>query len=261
MPAAPPRAAAAGSSTANWSTLMTAEWGLAPGQEHPSDVHTIVADRGIFVGGIRPIDPQGTHHTVLALGNLNTGNILYASGVGTNGSSSPRGSASRSAGRDRRAPAPPVQPDGRVHLGAERHRDRRDPRGRAGARGRPVPPGPLDLSIAPNQQTVESNTCTVGVEQTYFAIFPHMHQLGTALQSHRHRRRRRHRHPRRRVQLRPPGVPADRSHHPEPGDSITTECTGTTPQRAPSAGARPTTEMCFSIVYRYPKQNDAGFCP
>jgi hypothetical protein len=48
------------------------------------------------------------------------------------------------------------------------------------------------------------------------------------------------------------------------GDKITTECTwnNTTPQTV-SWGESSTTEMCFSIMYRYPAQADfgpAGIC-
>ncbi|MBK6515449.1 MAG: hypothetical protein IPM79_34160 [Polyangiaceae bacterium] len=252
-----------GGSTANWSTLMTAEWGLAPGQELTSDVHTIVADRDIFVGGIRPIDPQGTHHTVLALGNLNTGNILYASGVGTNELLFPEGVGFKiPQGETVVLQLHLFNPTGESISGLSGIEIVEIPEAELVHEADLYLPGPLDLSIAPNQQTVESNTCTVGVEQTYFAIFPHMHQLGTHFKA----------------TVTVDGV--DTVIHDDaysfdhqaflpidpitlsPGDSITTECTwNNTTASTVGWGESSTTEMCFSIVYRYPKQNDAGFCP
>ena len=46
-----------------------------------------------------------------------------------------------------------------------------------------------------------------------------------------------------------------------PGDTIDTECTwnNTTPLTI-GWGESSTTEMCFSILYRYPAQADQGFC-
>src|SRR5688572_24302472 len=73
-----------GGSNLAWQTLMTAEWTLEPGEEITSDLHTFILDRDMYVGAIRPIAPKGTHHTVLANGQAIMGNIIYASGVGTN---------------------------------------------------------------------------------------------------------------------------------------------------------------------------------
>lgn len=45
----------------------------------------------------------------------------------------------------------------------------------------------------------------------------------------------------------------------EPGDSITTECMWKNPTaQAVGWGESSTTEMCFSILYRYPAQDDGG---
>jgi hypothetical protein len=64
-----------------WVSLVTGDWSLAAGGEDTNNNHAITLDRDIYVGAIRPIEPVGTHHTVL--NNGGTG-IIYASGVGTN---------------------------------------------------------------------------------------------------------------------------------------------------------------------------------
>lgn len=254
---------AQGGGSASWSTLMTASWDLAEFSEITSDVHTIVADRDLYIGGIRPISPVGTHHTVLALGDLGTGNIIYASGVGTNELLFPEGVGLKiSQGQTVVLQLHLFNPTGTpisgesgieiVEIAPEDLVNEADL----------YLPGPLQLDIPPNQQTTQAGTCTVAAPQTYFAIFPHMHQLGTHFKA----------------TVTVDGV--DTVIHDDaysfdhqaflpiepvtlnPGDSITTECTwnNTTPNSV-GWGESSTTEMCFSIVYRYPKQTDAGFCP
>src|SRR5262245_55957736 len=66
--------------TPTWAPIMTAEWTLQPTSEATNDLHFVTLDRDYYVGGIRPIAPLGTHHTVLALGSPT--NIIFASGVG-----------------------------------------------------------------------------------------------------------------------------------------------------------------------------------
>lgn len=76
---------------ATWTALITGDWSLAPGTENTSDIHSKVVDHDTYIGGIRPISPIGTHHTVVSLGSLGTTNTIYASGVGTNKLLFPKG--------------------------------------------------------------------------------------------------------------------------------------------------------------------------
>jgi hypothetical protein len=120
-------------------------------------------------------------------------------------------------------------------------------------------PGPLNISIPPNQESTQSHTCTVNVPQKLFAIFPHMHQLGSHLKS----------------TLTVGGVDTlihdgdfsfdDQAFIPfqavalQPGDTIRTECTwNNTTAQTVGWGESSTTEMCFSVMYRYPAQNSGG---
>jgi len=284
-PAAPPGGAAAGSGAAStsagagggttsggggsgvggdagqWTPIITADWELLPGSEKTSDVHTVTLDHDIYVGAIRPIAPVGTHHTVLAIGDLGAGNVIYASGVGTN---------------------PLVFPDGiglKLPAGQslilQLHLFNTSADTLTGTSGIEVVeidpsalqseadlflPGPLDFSIPPNQTYTHTGTCTVGSTQNVFAIFPHMHQLGSHFKS----------------TLTVGGqekvihdddyafvhqafIPIEQVTL-NAGDTVTTACTWTnTTTKTITWGESSTTEMCFSILYRYPAQNDGGF--
>ncbi|NUP05446.1 MAG: hypothetical protein HOW73_05225 [Polyangiaceae bacterium] len=252
-----------GQDNLDWQTLITGEWDLAPGGEITSDIHTITADRDIYVGAIRPIAPPGTHHTVLALGNLGTGNIIYASGVNTNALVFPEGVGLKI-------------PAGETIV-LQLHLFNPTPDAMSELSGIEIVevapedlvneadlflPGPMSLNIPPNQESTETGSCTVSSPQTLFAIFPHMHQLGSHFKStatvggetiviHDDDYSFDHQAflPIEPIQL-------------NPGDTINTECTwNNTTSETVNWGESSTTEMCFSIVYRYPAQNDAGFCP
>jgi hypothetical protein len=237
-----------------WQPLITKSWSLAAGTENTSDIALTTLESDYYIGGIRPIDPPGTHHTVLAQGVPGLGvNIIYASGVGTNELVFPPGVGLRlSAG---------------MLLGLQLHvfNTSDDPmEGTSGIEILHVDPtsiteeadlllaGPTELSIAPGPVTI-TGTCTVNERQTLFALFPHMHQLGTHF----------------RTTLTIGGT--DRVIHDapysfseqaflpvdpvvlEPGDRITTECTwDNTTSQTVTWGESSTTEMCFSILYRFP---------
>lgn len=245
-----------------WTTLITGDWSLAPGGELTSDIHSAIADHDIYVGGIRPIAPLGTHHTVLALGGFNTGNVIYASGVGTNELLFPKGVGFKI-------------PKGENIL-LQLHVFNTSPEPLSGTSGIEVIeiapadveqeadlflPGPFDFSIPPNQTYTYSGKCTVSQQQTLFAIFPHMHQLGSHFKAtvtsggaekviHDGGYQFDHQ-----AFLSIDPVPLS------PGDTITTECTwnNNTPQTV-KWGESSTAEMCFSILYRYPAIADNGFC-
>ncbi|MDB4960876.1 MAG: hypothetical protein JWP01_875 [Myxococcales bacterium] len=244
----------------DWQPLVTKNWTLAAGEERTSDLEVANLDEDVFVGAIRPISPPGTHHTLLARGLSNT-NIIYASGVGTNELTFPAGTGLR-------------LPAGTL-LGLQLHIFNNAETELSGMSGIEVKvidpktvtqevdlflPGPRDLALPPNQISTASGTCTVRAPQTIFAIFPHMHQLGMHLKT----------------TLMVGGVPRVLHDAPysfehqsfdafEPillavGDTITTECTwNNTTSQTVTYGESSTTEMCYSILYRYP--GDGGeFC-
>ncbi|MBL8740736.1 MAG: hypothetical protein JNK04_06575, partial [Myxococcales bacterium] len=168
-----------GGANAQWTTLVTGDWSLDAGGEITSDLHSVVLDHDVFVGAIRPISPQGTHHTVLAIGDFSAGNILYASGVDTNALEFPPGVGLRLRAGDN------------IVLQLHVFNPSQEPL--SGTSGIEIVeiapedvvneadiylPGPLNLNIPPNQTSTKTGTCVIDNEQTVFAVFPHMHQLG-----------------------------------------------------------------------------------
>lgn len=246
-----------------WQPLITKGWTLDPGEEITSDIALDTLTKDVIVGGIRPIAPVGTHHTVLGRGTsgLQSGNIIYASGVGTNELMFPEGTGLR------------LEADTVIFL--QLHIFNLTDEAIAGTSGVEVfvvepetvtqevdlfLPGPTELAIPANQTSTVTGTCTVAQPQTVFALFPHMHQLGTHFKT----------------TINVGG--ADQVVHDAAydfneqsflpigpvemaaGDSITTECTfNNTTAGTVGWGESSTTEMCFSILYRFPARG-GEFC-
>ena len=242
-----------------WSTLISKSWSLPPNSENTSDIQIITVDRDIVIGGMRPLAPVGTHHTVLFRGIAGT-NAIYASGVGTGELVFPPGKGLR------------LTQGTAVGLQLHIYNTSDDMlEGLSGVEILEVEsasvteevdlflPGPRDLAITPGTHT-HAGTCTVAAPQTIFALFPHMHQYGShfkttltvggtdqvlhdAAYDFEHQE----------VKTFTPIALAI-------GDKITTECTWTNTTNANIGyGESSDTEMCYSILYRYPKQNNE-FC-
>ncbi|HSD89413.1 MAG TPA: hypothetical protein VLB44_17910 [Kofleriaceae bacterium] len=243
-----------------WQPLITKDWVLAPGQEKTSDLQVDNLEQDFIIGGMRPISPPGTHHTLLYRGLQGT-NMIYASGVGTNELVFPEGVGLKLT-------------TGEI-LGLQLHIFNTSDAELSGTSGIEVLlvdpstitdevdmflPGPRDLQIPPNETTTVTGTCTVNAAQNVFALFPHMHQLGTHLKTEV-------------VTGGTPRVLTDAPYtfeHQEvlrfepialaPGDTINTSCTwNNTTSSMVTYGESTTTEMCYSIMYRYPRQ-DSEFC-
>jgi hypothetical protein len=243
-----------------WQPLITKGWQLVPGGEKTSDLQIDTTERDLVIGGLRPLAPIGTHHTVLFRGATGT-NMIYASGVGTNELMFPPGKALRI-------------PAGTL-LGLQLHIYNQSDEMLTGTSGIEMLevdpssvtdeidmflPGPQNLAIAPMQATTIKGTCTVKTAYKIFALFPHMHQLGTHMKT----------------TVTVGGVekvlndaPYNFEHQVvlafeplqlNPGDTITSECTwmNNTTQTV-TYGESSTTEMCYSILYRFPRGTDE-FC-
>lgn len=245
-----------------WQPLVTADWSLAAGEERTSQLSLTAVPDDIAITAIRPIAPLGTHHTLLAKGDasLTAGTFIYASGVGTPELAFPPGVA--------------MKLDAGQLLGLQLHIYNNSDQPLTGTSGIEVMtvdpatvehdvdlflPGPKDLSIAPGVATAHG-TCTVTMPQTVFAVFPHMHQYGTHLKT----------------TLTVGGVPhvlyddAYSFEHQKivpftpialaAGDTITTDCTWNNTSAATLGyGESSDTEMCYSILFRYP-DDGREFC-
>jgi hypothetical protein len=246
-------------SGSGWTTLISKGWTLQPHSENTSDLQIETLDHDTYIGGLRPIAPLGTHHTLLFRGLTGT-NAIYASGVGTGELIFPAGKGLKIAAG--------------TSLGLQLHIYNTGDEvlnGTSGVEMLEIPaseiteevdmflPGPKNLSIAPGPQT-QTGTCTIAATQQIFALFPHMHQWGTHFKT----------------TLTVAGTDqvlhdADYTFEHQDvesftpitlnaGDKITTTCSwNNTTAGTITYGESSDTEMCYSIMYRYPKQNNE-FC-
>ncbi len=252
-----------------WQTIIDKSWTLSPGSED-WQCRRIVLTEDTYVGAIRPIAPVGTHHTLLMLDRSDstpcdggTKAIIYASGVGT-------GELRMPAGVGLKLPAGQAL-DLQVHLFNPADNSAAGTSGvqivkvaaaDAANEAEVFLPGPLLLDIPTGVHTL-SGTCTITQSQTLFAVFPHMHQLGTYLKATAM------------VGNTPIGLTDgaydfyDQKFSPitpitlSAGDKITTECTwNNTTGSSVAWGNSSTQEMCFTILYRYPRLaiGDTVFC-
>ncbi len=241
----------ASDSELTWAPLITGDWTLAAGGENTSDNHSITLDRDIYIGAIRPIEPVGTHHTVLDNGGAG---IIYASGVGTNEVIFPPGVGLKlTAGTTLNLELHTFNPSGSPISGTSGIEIVEVAEADVVNVADLFLPGPFDFQLGPMQETVHSGTCVVQQAQTIFALFPHMHQLGTHFK----------------MSITKDGTEQmvhDKAYDFDnqaftnfdpislsPGDSINTECTWmNTGAQGVGWGDSSTSEMCFSILYRYP---------
>ncbi len=244
-------AADADNSNLTWTPLITGDWTLAAGGENTGDNYAITLDRDIYIGGIRPIEPAGTHHTVLDSGNAG---IIYASGVGTNELIFPPGVGLKlTAGSTLNLQLHTFNPSGSSISGTSGVEIVEVAEADVVNVADIFLPGPLGFSVTAMQETTYDSSCVIQEPQTIFALFPHMHQLGTHFKT----------------TVVKSGVEQVIHNKPydfdtqsftnfdeislSPGDSINTECTwvNTTSSNI-SWGESSEAEMCFSILYRYP---------
>lgn len=251
-----------GGSSAGWTTLITGDWQLQPGDELTSDLHFVTLEHDLYIGAIRPISPVGTHHTVLAINDLGAGNIVYASGVNTNAIEFPKGVGLKIASGQTivlqlhvfNVTGEPLSGTSGIEIIEVKPEDVQH-------EADLFLPGPLDFALPPSQKVTHSGTCTVNAAQSIFAIFPHMHQLGkhfkttittASAQKVLHDDVYEFDH-----QAFIPFEPITLN----PGDTIDTECTWENNTLDEVGwGESSNSEMCFSILYRYPALPGNGLC-
>jgi hypothetical protein len=260
---------AAGSDSTNvkevgpkWTTLLEERWTLPAGGEVAQWCADMVVNEDTYVAAIRPVHPRGTHHTTLSVTAEKTpcssaavfaNGIIYAAGVGTEALQMPEGVAFK-------LPAGHV-----LHLGLHLYNTsdeelsgvsgieivRADPKD-VKHEAELLVAGPISLSIPPGRHTI-TGQCTITEDQTIFTLFPHMHQLGVHLKTTL-------------TLAGNPKVLHDGEYVFEEqyqlpvtplelhvGDMVTTECTYENPtNRTVMFGEGSDTEMCFSVLFRYP---------
>jgi hypothetical protein len=253
-----------------WTRIIEGSWTVQPGQELTRDCHKVQMTEDTYISAIRPVAPEGTHHTLLTMGDAQsdctvaaaTTGILYAAGLGSPGLTLPKGVAIK------------IPKGTYLNLGLHIYNPTNGVLSGTSAmevvlakaedveyEADSLAAGPLNFSLPPGERTTISDDCTVDADQTAFNLFPHMHQLGVHITT----------------TLTSGGnstVVHDGDYHfneqyqipldPElklgVGDKITTTCTyENTLGKTVGFGESSDTEMCFSILFRYPAQHKA-FC-
>jgi len=265
-----------------WRELISSEWSLATTSEAWYCVSKTLQE-DLYIGGFRPIDPPGTHHTALTYGppagpdrapgpcdpDESQQFPFYASGVNTNELTLPEGVGVR------------IPAGQQIHLNLHVFNNSDVAiDGIGGVEILEVPvadvvheaeifiSGSFGFQIPQNQMYSYGSKCRIQAEQHVFAVFPHMHQLG------RHMK----------VELSVGGEQrtlSDQAYRfedqrfnlfPEitlrPGDEIATTCTWfypTTLGGPPVIGFGQSSreEMCSAIMMRYPRLiavDDDTFC-
>jgi hypothetical protein len=261
--------------TDGWKELVGADWHLDAGKEGYFCATKVIHEK-TFVGAFRPIAPVGTHHTLLSYGPAEPGEVdqtsfacdflnekpnwIFASGVGTDALVLPEGVGMV------------LDPGTVLHINLhlfntgdqalDGHSGVEIQTLAAGAvqhEADIVLAGTLDFNIPKGTTTSVTGECAVDRDQTIFALFPHMHQLGRHLKT----------------EIKHAGETSvlwdgDYRFDQQPffnfdpvslhaGDKIDTTCTWDYFPTSPDApdevtfGESSDTEMCFSILMRYPR--------
>ena len=262
-----------------WTSLLEGDWNLAAGEEAYVCVYATVPSN-LYLDAMRPLNPPGTHHTVLTRYTGSHPDGTVRCNVGENGENMIYGSG---------VGAPEfVFPDGvglylpagtRLLLNLHLYNATDNPlSGRSGTWARTTTaaevPNLAELVLAgptlslrvPTGTTTQSGTCQISnIASTpvqVFALSQHMHKLGTNLRSVITRGAQ---------QIELQNLPYDFEEQvfhltPQlieirPGDTLTTFCsydntTGAEVRFGPSSDD----EMCFTDLFYYPAQGASYIC-
>jgi hypothetical protein len=258
-----------GETRSEWSTIVQGSWKLAAGEEKERDCFKHKLEEDVWVTAIRPIHPFGTHHTLITLGDEKTecttavaNGLLYAAGVGSEGLTLPPGVAIK-------------LPKGKyLGLGLHIYNPTEDPiEGTSGLQiktadaddveyeSEAVLAGPVTISLEPQKKQTVTGMCKMEAEQHFFALFPHMHQLGTHFKTTLNISGKDHViHDADYAFEEQYQIPLEPEYTLGVGDTVKTECTFVnTHNKTIGFGESSDREMCFSILFRYPAQGK-GFC-
>jgi hypothetical protein len=248
-----------------WTELVSGDWALEAGSENPRWCQKYPIREDIYVAAIRPVHPPGTHHTTLSLvddngsttctsGAFGGGGMIFAAGVGNATVQIPEGVAIKlPAGKALLLNLHVYNPSTAPLAGTSKIEIVRAKAEDVKSLADLMFAGPTSLSIPPQSQVTLEDTCKLSDNQTAFALFPHMHQMGRHLKT----------------TFTIAGAPmvihdADYDFEEQyqlpigpielhQGDTVKTECTyDNMTGKTVTFGESSDTEMCFSIIYRYP---------
>lgn len=252
-----------------WERLIEGSWTLGAGEEKTRFCVKKELTEDVYIKAIRPVHPKGTHHTLLTLGDGKIDcttavaqGLIYAAAIGSEGLELPEGVAMK-------------LPKGMfLNLGLHLYNTSNEelagtsamevvtmPKEDVKFESEALLAGPLGISLPPGKETTIQADCAITADQNIYALFPHMHQWGTHLKTvltmsgeenvlHDSAFRFDEQ-----VQLL-----LDPVLELHPGDNVHTECTyDNDTSRTITFGESSDTEMCFSVLFRYPKLGSA-FC-
>jgi hypothetical protein len=261
--------------TDGWKDLLSGDWTMPPGSEGYVCVRKTV-DEDLYVDGFEAINPLGTHHTLLTMGEPNAPDGVtdcnagdnrtlsaFGSGVGTNPLNFPEGVALR-------IPAG-TQLLLNLHLF---NVDTEDLTGTSGTRihtiaeadvvhvAEGILAGTIAISIPPTETKTTIGYCTMSEDFTLFAVAPHMHTLGI------------HETVTAEPESGAPTVLLDQPYDfneqtynlidpiaVSKGDRLQIDCTHhNTTSKTVTFGESTLSEMCFAGVYRYPAAGGFFIC-
>ncbi len=257
----------------DWQTLIAGEWSLAGGSEGYVCV-AVTMQETIWVKAFRPINPEGTHHTVLTKGGFGSGtfpcdastngeNMIFGSGLGTETMEMPEGVAMR------------LEEGTTLLLNLHLYNvNGTELSGLSGTEILQAHPdevmheavgtlaGTLNISIPPQSQGSASGSCTFHQPTTLFGVGPHMHQTGThmtvtAMQGGGNT-----------VLHDAPYTFDDQLIYPvepgltiNPGDSVRIDCSYDNPTSSHITwGDSSDQEMCFASLWTYPPAGTGFTC-
>lgn len=266
-----------GSTSDNWQTLITGDWTVPPGTETYTCVRQTVTE-DFYVKAFEAINPLGTHHTLLTMGdpdapdgitpcNAGTNHPLsvFGSGVGTNPFEFPEGIALK------------VPKGSQLLLNLHLFNTGTDPAGISGTSGtriQTVPAsavvnvaegilaGTINITLPPHMPSTASGNCTMSSNVTLISVAPHMHQLGVymkvdAMSSIAGNT----------TIFDGPYSFDDQSYHAltplqlAMGDKVHVACSyNNTTDNTVTFGQSSLAEMCFAGLYRYPADGSSYGC-
>ncbi len=256
-----------------WQQLITGNWQMAAGSEGYWCARVTIPET-MYVNGFRSIAPNGTHHTVLTIqdagddgefgcsaGTL-ADEMVFASGVGTDALVFPEGVAIKlEAGRKLLLNLHIYNVSDQAISGTSGTQVKVIPASEVKDEAEMVFGGTFQIALPPGEQTTLSGRCVFNNDATVISVWPHMHQVGVHMKVT-------HEAAGGDVVLHDqPFSFAEQTNWPitpevvKAGEDILTECTwdnttGATIYFGDSSEA----EMCFSGLYRYPKDGSSLFC-
>lgn len=179
-----------------WQTVIAGDWTLEPRSERYVCVRKTL-DRDTTFGAMRAINPLGTHHTLLTIGepdapdgvsdcdaSVNHPLLVAGSGVGTNPLEFPAGVVMKvDKGQQLLLNLHLFNVGDQPLTGTSGTEV--EPRAAADALhvGQAILAGTLRIMLPPGERTTVSGACTMGDDVTIFGVGPHMHQLGVHLKA------------------------------------------------------------------------------